>query len=534
MSGVLLYTVILSFVSGIFLRSVFVISWPVSLWFIVISIGLLMLWKRYAGVMTPDALLCISVALLGFSFGILRFDLVSVFESPSILASQVGQNVALTGQVIREPDVRVRSLHLVVAVGNENILVQTDRQAVVLYGDTVAVEGRLAIPETFVTDLGRTFDYQKYLSAQGITYTLSFARVSVTDTTTGNPILRFLFKSKMVFMAALESALPEPEVALGEGLILGVKQALGDDLETAFRKSGIIHIVVLSGYNIMLVVTFVLYVLGWFLPERARLLAGGIAIVLFALLVGLGASVVRASIMAGIALMATYLGRRYAVLRTLCIAGALMLLVNPLLLTGDVGFQLSFMATFGLILVAPQFERLMVSQFNLFSIKDFLIATLATQVAVLPLLLYHIGEFSLVAVVVNILVLPVVSLAMLGTFVTGLVALVSTSLALPFAMVTYGLLKYIIVVAMTFANLPFASVTVSDFPFILVILLYAVLGYGLYYRERQLTIMPAVLLPDSLANWTIEEVIESPLDTIQNRRGLNPRLAEAPAPIFFR
>lgn len=482
--------------------------------------------------------------LCGFGFGLLRLELQSALTPVSLFSEQVGTSLTLRGQVIREPDVRTRSRHLVVQVQSEKILVQTDRHVPVSYGDTVEVQGKLTVPEAFITDLGRSFDYQKYLAAQGITYTMSFADVTVIDAVAGNALLRFLFTQKAAFMDALELVIPEPEVALGEGLILGTKQALGEELETAFRRAGIIHIVVLSGYNIMLVVTFVMYVLGWFLPERARLIAGGISIILFALLVGLGASVVRASIMAVIALFALALGRRYAVLRALCVAGVLMLLVNPLLLVSDVGFQLSFMATLGLILVAPQFEVILAGRRGWFSIKDFMIATLATQVAVLPLLLYHIGEFSVVAVFVNILVLPIVSLAMLGTFLTGIVALMSLPLALPCAMVTYGLLTYIIVIATFFAGLPFAALTVPEFPFIVVVLMYLILGYGLYRRQQRNIPVPTLHLPTSPREWTVEVVTDGTPETpgrltsgvavIQNEQGQSPRSPESNTPIFFR
>jgi len=150
-------------------------------------------------------------------------------------------------------------------------------------------------------------------------------------------------------MRSIEAVIPEPQVGLAEGLLLGVKQALGDELEVVFRKTGIIHIVVLSGYNVMLVVIFITYVLSYVLPYRARVPFGILAIVCFAVLVGLSATVVRASIMASLILFARATGRTYAVMRALCFAGVIMVLINPYLLVYDVGFQLSFLATLGLI-----------------------------------------------------------------------------------------------------------------------------------------------------------------------------------------
>ncbi|MCB9810775.1 ComEC/Rec2 family competence protein, partial [Candidatus Nomurabacteria bacterium] len=255
-----------------------------------------------------------------------------------------------------------------------------------------------------------------------------FAEVEVVDHDKGNLVISKLLNFKSAFMDNLEKVIAEPAVGLGEGLLLGVKQALGDELEEAFRKTGIIHIVVLSGYNIMLVVAFVMLVLGYFLSRRWRTVFGILAIISFALLVGLSATVVRASIMASLLLIAQATGRIYLVLRALLVAGFIMLLFNPLLLVYDVGFQLSFMATLGLILLTPQLERLFTKIPNLAGARMFLTATIATQIAVLPLLLYQIGQFSVVSVLVNLLVLPMVPVAMLLTFITGMLGFVSMKL----------------------------------------------------------------------------------------------------------
>src|SRR5690606_5310641 len=149
-------------------------------------------------------------------------------------------------------------------------------------------------------DLGRTFNYPRYLHARGVTYVIAFADVSTRSTSNGNPVLESLFTFKHAFMDNVAHVLAQPEAGLASGLLLGVKEALGDELETVFRKAGIMHIVVLSGYNIMLVIMFVMYVLALVLPFRGRLWFGLCAIFLFACMVGLSSTVIRASVMAGL------------------------------------------------------------------------------------------------------------------------------------------------------------------------------------------------------------------------------------------
>ena len=505
MSSVWFYTFILSFSSGIFLRSFFVIGWPGMLWVGCLGTGLfLILWRRRSKAQVIGIWI-VALCFAGSSLGMFRvaWDERSLV-TPSSLATKIGENSELIGTVVREPDRRAQSTQLTVLVETEKILVLTDRHTIVRYGDVVTLRGKLTAPQSFVTDLGREFDYPGYLQSKGIHYVMSFGEVEVERSDGGNRIFARILAWKEAYMNAVKAVVPEPEVGLGLGLILGVKQALGDELETAFRQTGVIHIVVLSGYNIMIIVGFVMTILARILPLRLRVIAGIISIVVFALLVGAGASVIRASIMASIALAALALGRRYVMMRALCIAGFIMLLINPLLLVHDVGFQLSFMATLGLILVAPQFEVALLDSLSKIGVKEFLIATLATQVAVLPLLLYHIGEFSVVALVVNVLVLPLVPLAMLATFVAGLVALVSVGMALPFALVAYGFLTYIINVVMWFASLPYAALSVPSFPFILVPLMYACIGYGIFRKFKYDTCLPVYNLPSDVDEWTIE------------------------------
>jgi competence protein ComEC len=307
-------------------------------------------------------------------------------------------------------------------------------------------------------------------------------------------------------MSHVEAVISEPEVGLGEGLLLGVQQALGEDIEEAFRATGVIHIVVLSGYNIMLVVTFVMYVLAFFIPFKYRLFFGSVTIVLFACMVGLSATVVRASIMAILALVAKSTGHTYAVVRALFVAGVLMLLYNPYLLVYDVGFQLSFIATLGLILVSPlvlQYVRFMPTFIHL---REFLTATIATQIFVTPILLYQMGQFSVVAIVVNLLVLPMVPVSMLLTFFTGIVGFVSTSLSLPFAYLAYLSLTYILYVVQFFAQLPFASFVVPVFPFFIVVLwymLYAYILWRLQSKEKVSSLIKASIEVQTVTGWMI-------------------------------
>ena len=528
MQNKVFYASICGFTLGIFLRSFVAIGVPFILLGVVVGGGLLLLGRRKSFTFSSAYLALFSVCIIAFSLGLFRMNMEVLQEKNAIYESQLEQVLTLEGAVVQEPDIRESSQHLYVQVADELLLVTTDRYAEVSYGDRITFSGKLSKPGSFETDLGRTFDYPGYLHARGVSYVVSFAKVTLEESGKGNVILSALLQFKHAFMTRIETVMSEPYVGLGEGLLLGVSQALGADLEDAFRKTGIIHIVVLSGYNIMLVVLFVLYMLSLVFPLRLRLIFGVISIFLFACMVGLSPTVLRASAMAVLLLLAQATGRTYAVLRALLITGVLMLLLNPYLLVYDVGFQFSFIATLGLILVSPHLSSYVTFVPTWFGLREFLTATLATQIFITPILLYQMGQFSVVSVVVNLLVLPMVPVAMFLTFITGLVGFFSTTLSLIFGYMATTSLLYIIKIAEKFAELPFASVVVPQFPFYIVIIIYGIYTYILW-RLYVRSMLPSQIHTDSLDGWVIVDEADCKILDIESQSD-----SMLHTPIFFR
>ncbi len=166
------------------------------------------------------------------------------------------------------------------------------------------------------------------------------------------------------------------------------------------------------------------------------------------------------------------------------IAGFLMVLHNPMIVAFDPSFQLSFVATLGLITISPLLEKYFLWVTPRFGARDIVLATLSTQIMVLPLLLSMTGMFSVVALPANLLILPVVPFAMLFGFVTSLIVFVATSMAIPFAWITTLLLWYQLMVAKFFGALPFSSFGVPEISPLVVATLYVAIGGYIYARTR--------------------------------------------------
>lgn len=284
-SGIVIgfYLSVAAFVGGVLFCSFVEVSLSEILWVEMLAFVLAVVGRGI------NKILLASLVIFCFSLGLLRTEWASWNTVNPYLESQLEQQVTLEGVIKREPEDRANSTRLYVKTDYGLILVMTPLGERWRYGEKVVVTGLLQKPEEFETDLGRVFNYPGYLLAQGVSYQISFAEVE-KEGSSESYALATLYDFKHSFMLNLEKLIPEPQSGLGEGLLLGVKKALGEDLEQTFRQTGIIHIVVLSGYNVMIVVTFILFILGSIFGRKSSTVFGIIGIVLFAFLVGLGAT----------------------------------------------------------------------------------------------------------------------------------------------------------------------------------------------------------------------------------------------------
>ncbi|MBI2096226.1 MAG: ComEC family competence protein [Candidatus Taylorbacteria bacterium] len=456
MKSFLFWSAAAGFASGASLYSA--VSFGYSFVFLLVLVGevIYFLWRfsfRGSGLVLA---LAVYLVFVGLGAGRMEKTIRSDIRS---LDGFLRQEVKLTGKVLKEPEFTeggkraVLKVQKVETLGDfslrTKVLLYLPRYTDVQYGDVLIVEGKLA-------PAGGERGYRRYLEKDGIHYQIFEPRVVTRERGKGGALKEKLFELKGAFLTRLRESLGEPHASLAGGLVLGAGGSLGEKTERGFRRSGLIHIVVLSGYNIMLVAYFVMRAL-FFLPTFFSRSAAAGAVILFVVLSGGSATAVRAAIMATIALLARTAGHRYSLGRALALAGISMLLFNPRLLLSDVSFQLSFLATLALIALAPLLEGGFKKIRWLF-FREIIVATVSVQLMVLPLLLYTAGQASLFGLVANVLVLPFVPAAMFLAFAAPLLAFVSEFLALPFFAALHWLLSYILSVSDFFGSLPFAAV----------------------------------------------------------------------------
>jgi competence protein ComEC len=418
--------------------------------------------------------------VVAVTLGNLRFG-VSQVKNPNDVSGLAGQPVELTGLIANDPQpsgekvkftLKVLSVDDSLPVGG-NILITTRSRPSYEYGNLVRLTGQLNAS----VNRGE-FDYVGYLARFGIYSTMDYPVVELIEPFAGSPLLRGLYAVKHRLVTAIQRSLPEPAAALLSGLLFGIKSDFSDSLMNDFNRVGLTHIIALSGLNITIIAASLLWLFS-LLPLRWRYGLAGTVIILFVLMTGASPSVIRAAIMGILVLLAGLTGRVADGGVALLLAAAIMLLGNPQILYHDVGFQLSFAATIGIIYLSPVFQDI----FHRIPkwISGYLSPTLAALVFSTPLLIYQFERLSLIAPVSNLLVLPIIPLAM-GL---GFLAVVASLLYLPLG-VLVGLLavwplNYIVGVTTNLSRLPAASLSLKISSAGWVFAAYAILGLGLIW-----------------------------------------------------
>lgn len=252
-----------------------------------------------------------------------------------------------------------------------------------------------------------------------------------------------LAKTRESFEHNLRLALPEPHVSLAAGLLLGARAGIPEDLKEEFRRTGLSHIVAVSGYNVTIVVLAVSTLLGLLLvSRRAAFWIASAFVVLFALVTGATASVIRASVMGFLVILAQKESRLYSARVAIAFAGAAMLIQNPLVLRYDLGFALSFLATIGLLTLFPLLQERAHRLPSLGGMKDVALQTVSAQLFVLPLLIVVFGSVSTVFLISNIAVLPVIPPVMLFSFLGGVAGFANQAFATVVSFPAHALISY--------------------------------------------------------------------------------------------
>jgi competence protein ComEC len=436
----------------------FTVSWPIF----VLTILVLLFFAFISVLFRENVFILVSFALIFLYLGLGYY---SFFDTRAKTVYDYGQEITIEGKIAKRPDADYKSQKFVLEFKNSEtgkknyILIKTAHFPEHRFGDQLNVRGVVKKPENF-----SDFDYAGYLKRSlvfGIIENPSITYLGESRNI-GDMFMSSLYYVSSSFEDSINKIMPEPQASLAAGILLGVKRNIPDSIMENLNKAGLTHIIALSGFNVTIIVAIISSLLVGVVGRRKTFYLGSALVIIFVLMTGASASIVRAAIFSLLVLFGMTLGRRADKTNLLLLAGVIMVAFNPYVIRYDIGFQLSFLAFAGLIYFSPLINLLFVKMKtkNISeSVKLIFAETFGAQIAVSPLIWLYFGRFSLIAPVANLLVLPVVPLSMGLIFLTGILGIIYYPLGQIGSLILWPILEYIIKEAEILAKLPLSSIS---------------------------------------------------------------------------
>lgn len=432
------------------------ISWLIAIGSFCFVIGVW--WAMYVRIDATALLLCGAIGC-GFSLWWKRLYIIPILVLGSMSIGVWYGSITLGKLDIYKP--LIDSIVVVSGRVKEDPTVNSKR-AVVLQLDAITIDGHHLPGLIYASVLGKSSILrgdsvtlegeftEGFGTFAGVMYTAKVVAITHPQPGDIGRVVRDWFAS------AVRVAIPEPQASLGIGFLMGQKSALPDDLSKALQIAGLSHIVVASGYNLTILVRLARR-LFMKVSKYMSALSSAIMIVCFIAVTGMSPSMTRAGLVSGLSLATWYYGRRFHPFVLLPFAAGLTVLFQPSYVWGDLGWQLSFSAFAGVMIVAPLLQKVFFGEKEPGVIRQILGETVAAHLVTVPIVVIAFGVLSNVAIPANILIVPLVPLAMLLTFVSGVAALLLPTAATIIGLPATWLLGYMTFTAQYVADLPWAQ-----------------------------------------------------------------------------
>jgi competence protein ComEC len=402
--------------------------------------------------------------------------------------------IVLTGIINDEPDVRDTFQKIKVRVpfgsGESLVLVTTKRYPDYKYLDSIKVEGKLEAP--MVTD---TFNYKNYLLKDHIYSVMNFPKIEILPQDHKYNIFSYFYE-KVLFLkqkvrTSIQSNFLPPYSSIMEGTILGDNGAMTSDLKNKLNITGLRHIIAVSGTHVVilsLIIMSLLLAMGFWRGKAFYIAI--IFVCIYIILTGLPSSGIRAGIMGGIFLLSQKIGRQVMAPRLIILACSIMLLINPLLLFYDIGFQLSFLAVIGLIYIEPLIKNLINFLIKIpkghfvESLMGIVSTTFAAQIFTLPIMVYNFGNISFVSPITNLLILPTVYWLMVLGFLVSVAGIFSDVLGWILSIPCWFLLTYFLKVMDIFSQ-PWMAKTIANISWVWLYISYFFICVATWFLRKK-------------------------------------------------
>lgn len=486
----------ISFISGILLANLTHSYWFMLYSSIVLILLILILSKYRNGIMY-----LLSGIVLLYIFGGVYY-LYTYNQNLNKYSEYIGEQVYIKGFIASAPNVdsnkvvyefkteevfQGRDTKPDKVIGKIMLTTLTGDDGYIDYGREVIVRGTLNIPKGSTNPSG--FSYRSYLSHNGISATLFVMdyNINLGDKNKGNILVKLGLKLRERIVSVIKKSLPPQQAGLLNGMLIGYKQDLSQEVQEAFSASGLSHLMAVSGSNVGFIVLPLVFL---FKKLKVRQKFANVSIIailiLFTLITGFEPSVLRAVIMAAVILLAQIIWRDTEIFTSISFAALLLLFYNPGILF-NIGFQLSFAATISLVLFYKNLKQMLSFKFIPAFIVDVLAATISAQIGVLPITVFYFNTVSVVSIISNLLVVPIVEFITILGSLMAILGQIHIVLSILIGYVNNVLLSFVLVVTKVSANMPGAVKTIVTPSVFMVICYYTVIMYFFWYKPKYKT-----------------------------------------------
>ena len=444
--------------------------------------------------------------LLFFLLGSLEFLFVDQLQLRSF-ADFEGNEVAVRGFIVSEPEVKGEKVTYIVKVssirpGYSGAFIKSRGKVLLTtlvnnegsffdYGRELVFEGVLSQPQGVRNPGG--FDYRRYLAQKGVgasVFSYAYA-IEPGEGKKGNFLVQAGLRIRKRIVYVIENSLPRQQAGLLNGMLIGYREGLSEEVQDAFSNAGLTHIMAVSGANVAFLILPLAFLLKLLRIRKAVANLMLIAfLILFVFVTGFEPSVLRAVVMASILLIAAILYREpdtYAALALSCI---ILLTASPCMLF-NIGFQLSFGATLAIVMLYRNIKKLIAWPFLPDWIMEILAATLAAQLGVLPITLVYFNKVSLIAIIPNLLAVPMLELITILGMLMALVGQFSLFISQLLGYLNSVFLSAVLYITKLASSVPFATIKTVTPPFILAVTYYIFVWFLLWYKPlKGITLKP--------------------------------------------
>ena len=423
--------------------------------------------------------------------GFYRTDIVKIKRNDDTnIWYYTGKTLKIKGVVGALPDERINYQKLTIETSeilepkkkiSGNLLVTTDLYPEYNYGDEVIFDCELKRPEKI-----ENFSYDKYLMKQNIYSICSSRNIEIVSQKNGNKIITLIYGLRKNLFSHSDYIWPEPYSSFVNGLLFG-KNIVSEEIKNDFKRIGISHIIVVSGMHVSIISMVCLNLsISTGINRKKSFLLICFILIGFVFLSGLGASTIRAAIMAIILMFSQNIGKIMKNSLLLSYSTFIIAVINPYTIFYDVGFQLSFFATYGLMYISPLIEKYFEFLPEQLEIRSSLTSSIAAIISTTPILIYQFRQLSIVSPISNLLILPLISINMLVAFFAVIFSYINLNFAKIIGFFNYANLQLMIKTANELSKISFANISINNFSLFFMLFSYILIFYFVFRKTKKL------------------------------------------------